>query len=220
MKLRRFRSVIFPIVIGFLTILSALAGWARPAGAQTMPPLPTGDRLAPPPTVYPPTQAGEGAQVYWQVCMVCHGDAGQGLTEEWRASLGPVDMDCWQSGCHGKRHPEEGFEIPRAAPRVIGGGAMARFNTALELHDYLSTNMPWHAPGSLQPQEYWQLTAFLLEKNGYRLPARPLDATGAAGFELRQPAPSDNTAWRAWLPFLGVAGLMAVLLVALMLRRR
>jgi len=60
-----------------------------PAQAQTptLPPpaMPTvQDRLAAPPTVYPPTQADQGAQVYWFVCMVCHGDRGQGLTDEWR----------------------------------------------------------------------------------------------------------------------------------------
>src|SRR5512145_1826325 len=101
---------IFTILAAVILLvgLIALSSMAQPAAAQTMPPLPTGDRMAPPPTVDPPTQASQGAYVYWMVCMVCHGDVGQGLTEEWRTSLGPVDMDCWQSGCHGKRHPEEG----------------------------------------------------------------------------------------------------------------
>ena len=60
--------------------------------------MPSVDRLAPPPTVYPPTQAGDGAQVYYQVCMTCHGHRGQGLTEAWRMSLDPEDQTCWQSG--------------------------------------------------------------------------------------------------------------------------
>jgi len=46
-------------------------------------PTPTPDRLAPPPTVASPAQADVGAQVYWLNCQPCHGDRGQGLTDEW-----------------------------------------------------------------------------------------------------------------------------------------
>ena len=29
-----------------------------------------------------------GADVYYQICLACHGDWGQGLTDEWRATWG------------------------------------------------------------------------------------------------------------------------------------
>ena len=50
-------------------------------------PTPTVDRLAAPPTVPAPNQADEGAQLYWLYCQPCHGDQGQGLTDEWRAQF-------------------------------------------------------------------------------------------------------------------------------------
>jgi len=37
----------------------------------------------------------------------CHGDHGQGLTEEWRSSFASDQRDCWQSGCHGSDFPEK-----------------------------------------------------------------------------------------------------------------
>lgn len=43
---------------------------------------PTIDRLLAPPTVPAPNQADEGAQLYWLHCQPCHGDQGQGLTDE------------------------------------------------------------------------------------------------------------------------------------------
>ena len=61
-------------------------------------------RLRQPPTVVPPAQADNGAQAHWSMCMSCHGDHGQGLTDEWRESYGADYRDCWQSGCHGSDH--------------------------------------------------------------------------------------------------------------------
>ena len=190
MSLRRL-TCFAALVLGLLILLAG--GWFSPAQAQAgptatptlpdMPPMPPVDRLAPPPTVFPPTQAGDGAQVYYQVCMTCHGDRGQGLTEEWRMSLDPEDQNCWQSGCHHTRRPPQGFIFPREVPRVVGGGALVRFATALELHDYLVAKMPYQFPGSLQADEYWQLTAFLLDKNGISVPA-VLDGKSAARVTL------------------------------------
>lgn len=124
------------------------------------------DRLAPPPTVYPPTQADEGAQVYYQVCMVCHGDIGQGLTDEWRGTLDPADQNCWQSRCHAGNHPADGFIFPRVVPPVVGPHIAARFATGLDLYKYIKANMPWQWPGTRSDEEYWQLTAHLLRWNG------------------------------------------------------
>ena len=217
-----------------LTVLIVLiAAVAAPAWAQSgdpqgdpqstptapeMPPMPPVNRLAPPPTVYPPTQAGDGAQVYYQVCMTCHGDRGQGLTEEWRMSLDPEDQNCWQSGCHHTRRPPQGFIFPREVPRVVGGGAMARFSTALDLHNFLVAEMPYQFPGSLSEDQYWQLTAFLLEKNGFAIPAR-LDANSAAAFSLTAPPPEEPAA-PLWLWITGAVALAAVAAIAVVVIRR
>ena len=121
----------------------------------------------------PPTQIEIGNLEYWMSCMVCHGDRGQGLTEEWRTVLDPADMNCWQSKCHAPNHPPEGFEIPRTSPLVIGPGALTGYDTAQELFEYLKTTMPWPFPGLFQDQQYWGLTAYLLDANGIDL-GKPL----------------------------------------------
>lgn len=122
-------------------------------------------RLARPPLPDDPTQADYGAQIYYESCMACHGDQGQGLTDEWRAAWAAEDRNCWQSKCHAANHPDEGFKLPRSIPPVIGQGALARFQTAAELQMFLKTSMPWQAPGLFDETAYWQLTAFLLRAN-------------------------------------------------------
>lgn len=113
-----------------------------------------------------PSQADEGSYQYWLVCMSCHGERGQGLTDEWRVQWGLEEQNCWQSKCHASNFPPGGFVLPKYAPVLIGETALLRFQTALELHDYLALTMPWWAPGSLTDDVYWQLTAFLLRENG------------------------------------------------------
>jgi hypothetical protein len=145
------------------------------------------DRLAAPPMPENPTQADYGAQVFYQVCMVCHGDQGQGLTDEWRGALDLEDQDCWQSRCHATNHPPDGFIFPRYVPPVVGDVMLARFQTALDLYNYINTRMPWQAAGTRSEEEYWQLTAHLLSINGVDPGPEPLNAANAAGILLRPP---------------------------------
>jgi hypothetical protein len=128
------------------------------------------ERLDHPPMSDPPTQIELGHSEYWMSCMVCHGDQGQGLTEEWRSVLDPGDMNCWQSKCHAPNHPPEGFEIPRTSPLVIGPGALTGYKTAEDLFEYLREDMPWPFPGLFQDVQYWYLTAYLLDANAVDLP--------------------------------------------------
>ncbi len=132
------------------------------------------ERLAKPQLSSPPKQTELGHVEYWMSCMVCHGDRGQGLTEEWRSVLDPEDMNCWQSKCHAPNHPPEGFEIPQQAPMVIGPGALSGYRTATDLFKYLRVAMPWSFPGLFDDKTYWNLTAYLAEANSVDLPSRPL----------------------------------------------
>ena len=153
-------------------------------------PAPTPDRLAAPPTVENPTQADEGAQLYWLNCQPCHGDQGQGLTDEWRAQYPPEDQNCWEAGCHGERPYANGFTLPRSAPAVIGPNTLARFNTAADLYAFVSRAMPFQAPGSLKTDEYWAVTAFLLRGQGLSDATWPLkDEAAARLIVLNTPAP-------------------------------
>jgi hypothetical protein len=146
------------------------------------------DRLAAPVLPDDPTQADLGAQVYYLVCMACHGDAGQGLTPEWLEEWGLGNDSCWQSKCHASNHPPEGFKLPKMIPPVVGAIMPARFADAAALHAYLVERMPWQAPGSLAAEEYWQLTAVLLRMNGRDPGQMTLGPTNAANFRLRPEA--------------------------------
>lgn len=212
------------LVLGCLGLsLVGLAGFlAQPAQAQMLP-TPTSDRFAPWPTVYPPTQADQGAQEYYQRCMVCHGDRGQGLTDEWRGALDPADQNCWQSGCHSPHHPPGGFEFPKYVPPVIGAGTLTQFKTAQGVFDFIQKAMPYQAPGSLSDEIYWQLTAYLLRANRYIDGKMILDASTAAGTNLSlvAPAPAPLSApysRYAWLLIL-LAGVVIGWLAVRAIRR-
>ena len=172
--------LLFPVLIlSFWNPVEALASSPEPT--------PTPDRLAKPTLPAEPNQADLGAIDYWFSCMVCHGDRGQGLTEEWRAASGPEDMNCWQSRCHASNHPPEGFELPLYAPRLIGPGALGRFETAADLHDFIATEMPWQMPGNLDQDTYWRMTAFLLRENDSISGQIELGPDNAAQVWLREP---------------------------------
>jgi len=161
------------------------------------------ERLEAPAMSDPPTQIETGHFEYWMSCMVCHGDRGQGLTEEWRTVLDPMDMNCWQSKCHAPNHPPEGFQIPRTSPLVMGPGALTGYETAQDLFEYLSTTMPWPFPGLFQDQQYWGLTAYLLDANGVDLGKPLVDPEKAATCDcegnceceqVKEPLGPDNAA--------------------------
>ena len=201
--------VTLALLIGLSVVLTPVRGDWRPQMIATLQPgqISTPDRLAPPPTVYPPGQADLGAQVYYQVCMVCHGDRGQGLTDEWRNVLPPPDNNCWQSRCHAANHPVGGFVFPHLVPAITGAGFLVSFGNAGKLHDFIQTKMPWQAPGSLKQDEYWDLTAFLMRLNGYNPGAAVLDAQSAGQIDFtgkaainKEPAP-----WQTILIFLALA---------------
>lgn len=124
------------------------------------------DRLAPPPISDSPTLVQLGHTEYYLYCMVCHGDKGQGLTEEWRNAGDPADANCWQSRCHASNHPPGGFILPRNAPPLIGEYTLARFATIGELKDYIQAAMPWHMPGMLEGEQYRRIAIFLADANG------------------------------------------------------
>jgi hypothetical protein len=118
--------------------------------------------------------------------MPCHGDRGQGLTDEFRErQYPPEDTNCWNAGCHGEKPYDGGFTLPKTVPAVIGPGTLQRFNTAAELHDFVHRAMPFYAPGSLSDEQYAQLTAFLLERNGVVPAGSVFDPAAASAIVLR-----------------------------------
>lgn len=147
----------------------------------TTTPVSDNPHLDPPPTVFPPTQWNSGAQIYWGMCIDCHGDKGQGLTEEWREQF-PVDYrNCWEVGCHGDDYPENSFKLTQTVPALNGGGTLKRFANAFELQRYIMTNMPYMRSGSLTNKDAWSLATYLLYLNDRQPAGLTLnDVNGAA----------------------------------------
>jgi len=136
---------------------------------QQLDPTPTVDRLAEPDLPENPTQVEIGENLYYHHCMPCHGDYGQGLTDEFRAVWVDDHQNCWAGGCHGGRSDDGGFPIPKYVPAVIVSesvSALQKFITNEDLYNFLIQKHPPKSPGVLEDHEYWALTAFLLAKSG------------------------------------------------------
>lgn len=179
---------------------------------------------APSPT--PATQAGFGKDIFWLHCMPCHGDQGQGLTDEFRVRQYEDDQNCWNSGCHGARPYENGFTLPRTIPALIGPATLTRFSTAQDLNIFISKAMPLNNPGSLSQAQYLQLTTYLLSSNQRVTANVQLDLAALTHIAVHDAAPTPAPAAApvsAELPpaFWGIIIFLSVAtLLSLITRRR
>jgi len=166
-------------------------------------------------------QLKKGAEIYWGVCMACHGDIGQGLTDEWRDAFGTEDRNCWQSGCHGPDHPPQGFLIPKdkVIPAVAGSSKLTRFNNAQELHDFILANMPWWDPGQLTDEKAWQVTSYILSLHKVMPKAFDLTDTNASAIRTQYAVPQPSDDRPAVLTLTGILALAAIGMIAQDLRK-
>lgn len=104
------------------------------------------------PALYTADQASAGANIYAQSCATCHGAA------------------------------MEGTSAPALKGKDFSDVATAQSMTADTLYDVISSTMPQSDPGSLKPEEYAAVTAYILQQNGYPAGATAL-AKGAAGLK-------------------------------------
>jgi mono/diheme cytochrome c family protein len=104
------------------------------------------------PALYTDAQAQAGAAVYSQACAACHG---QQL---------------------------EGVAAPALKGPAFGEMANAQGLTGDALLDVIANTMPQSDPGSLKPEDYNAVTAYILQQNGYPAGSAPL-AKGAAGLK-------------------------------------
>lgn len=167
-----------------------------------------------------PDQADQGGQVYYLVCMVCHGDQGQGLTPQWIAdSVGMGPLSCYSAKCHGPHHPPDGFVLPRNIPPVRTPGIRASFKTAWDLYEFIHARMPYQAPASLKDDQYWQVTAFIMRINGIDLGNFTLNAANAKQVILSSPNPIPQQIPPTWLYWLA-GGFIVIAVLLYFLRRR
>lgn len=189
-------AFLYPLILasGFVLLLFGLFfdNGATTSAAQSLTPTP--DRLAEPTLPASPSQADLGAQVYWLSCLPCHGDRGQGLTDEFRAAYPPDDQYCWARGCHGEVPYDNGFTLPKTIPGVVGDRALAKFSDGAQLYSYIHAAMPYWKPGSLTEEEAWKVTAFVLRANGLWSGAEELGPQNASQVKIQRGAAAPTVA--------------------------
>ena len=114
-------------------------------------------------------QVDKGRETYRLQCARCHGPDGQGVRNAYR------DL---------------------TAPPLIGPGALPldphpyqklrhfQFHTMLDVYEFASSVMPLDQPGSLYPQDYWNVMAYLLDANGEKPDGREMNQQTAAQISL------------------------------------
>ncbi len=212
-----------------IALLFAGLFFDKGASARTLQAVtPTPDRLAEPTLPASPLQADLGAQVYWLSCLPCHGDRGQGLTDEFRAAYPPEEQYCWERGCHGENPYESGFTLPKSIPAVVAPDALAKFADGAQLQAYIRSAMPFWDPGSLTDEDAWKVTAYLLRANNLWDGTAELSADNASQVKIQRGAPTPRptpdgalpTAGAPnWLPA-GLIGIVLVVALVLFLRSR
>jgi S-disulfanyl-L-cysteine oxidoreductase SoxD len=122
-----------------------------------------------PATIYPdgrglPAGRGtvtEGAAIFAAMCVQCHGPEGQGGSAPELAG-GHAALD--------SEYPDQN----------IG----TYWPYATTVFDFLRRSMPMFAPGSLNDDQYYSLTAYLLERNGLWSADATLDAAALAAIRM------------------------------------
>jgi mono/diheme cytochrome c family protein len=73
-------------------------------------------------------------------------------------------------------------------PALVGSAFRANWQSAAGLLSFVARQMPLSAPGSLSPEQYTNVVAFLLRKNDIPADEKPLDAETAKETRLREKA--------------------------------
>lgn len=169
------RPVITTILLAVL--FSGLA-WISflPVQAQSAPPTPTYDPFAEPPLSENPSELELGIHTYWHYCMPCHGDVGQGLTDEFRMLWEDTHQNCWAAGCHSGNYSYDSFPVPTVIPPVADREMLSR-HSPNSLFEYLRITHPPEDPGLLSDEEYRSLITFLYHLNDMPMPAYEPTAT-------------------------------------------
>jgi hypothetical protein len=182
-------------------------------------PTPTYDPLAEPPFPENPTEYELGRNLYWHWCMTCHGDVGQGLTDEFRSIWVEDHQNCWGRGCHAGHPGDFGFPIPTVVPALVNDAHLKQFACIQELSAFLKATHPPQSPGILKDEEYHAIALFVFSMNERPLidfavtdtptPFPSLTATPTAAPELKSERFPMVTAMIAALLLAGILILVA-----------
>jgi hypothetical protein len=159
-------SPFYVIALLWIALLVMMGSQSESVHAQdAASPTPTYDPLKEPFVPDNPTDFELGQNWYWHFCMPCHGDKGQGLTDEWRAVWEADHQDCWGKGCHAGERIEDSFAIPTVVPPVVSSVKLARFSSHQALYEYLKATHPPQNPGWLEDKQYQAIALYIFSKN-------------------------------------------------------
>lgn len=206
------------IVILFVALAQMVAAQPRAAQAQEgVSPTPTYDPLEEPALPDNPTEYELGRNWYWHYCMPCHGDKGQGLTDEWRAVWVPDHQDCWGKGCHAGERIEDSFTIPTVVPPIVSNAKLARFSSVHALYEYLKASHPPQNPGWLEDEQYQAIALYIFSENDRPLVEDTPDPTitqSPAGVLLPETVPAEeNSQQPNTIVYVGLGIILVVVLI-------
>lgn len=95
------------------------------------------------------------------VCAAAGAVADDGVTDQIAAGAKIFAEHC--AVCHGD-DGEGGSGFPGA---IIGGQGLAKFRTAKRLYDYNAAMMPYDDPSRVDADAKWDVTAYLMHRNGW-----------------------------------------------------
>jgi hypothetical protein len=183
-------------------------------------PTPTYDPLAEPFLPPNPTELELGQNLYWHWCMPCHGDKGQGLTDEFRSIWEPEHQNCWARGCHTGHRDDQGFPIPTIVPGLVNDGHLAQFSSLQEFDDYLQATHPPQSPGVLKSQEYHAIALFVFTLNGRPLVVITSTAAPVSTATETLIPPKETSASQYSIPINIIAILTILTIIVFVLIRR
>lgn len=103
--------------------------------------------------------------------------SGNGYFTADQASSGATVFSASCATCHGTQLQGQ------SAPSLTGARfakSLQGYGNASSLYDFISKQMPANAPASLSQQQYLDVTAYILQQNGFPSGSHPLDATTLA----------------------------------------
>lgn len=222
--MKRYTLLFIPILLAAFVMATATQSY--PAHAQEAPtPTPTYDPLAEPFLPEHPNEYELGRNWYWHNCMTCHGDMGQGLTDEFRAIWPEDHQNCWEHGCHGGGVDDEGFPIPTVVPPLVEEGKLAQFDSQQAFYDFLKSTHPPQDPGCLQDEQYQAIVKYVFSLNdrpfeNSSLIPTPLTLANSRVTPIPESSPLEPTISRSYdLIYIGV-GIVLVAVTLLGLKRK
>lgn len=155
-----FRSVLMLTLLNCLVLTSALSGQERVGRYQLAEPISKDALKAWNISVYPngknlPEGSGsyeKGKTLYVQQCMSCHGEDGKG----------GIKLDPYRGAIERLVKSNQDTLVSERPQKNIG----TYWQYAPLVFDYIRRTMPYQAPKSLDDDEVYALTAYLLAENG------------------------------------------------------